>query len=163
MTKIDRPKKIPSVNILMNTPSVQKLVSMHGVALVTRCVQSVLINVRQSVLAGESTNMAALVQSVLEETERVLLPSIRPVYNLTGKQADICRIPKRGRLVPGYFADMILFDENKISTSDAYRKNDLPDKSDRLIVDPIGIKEIWVNGVNKNKNTAGKLVREFLS
>ena len=85
------------------------------------------------------------------------------VYNLTGKQADICRIPKRGRLVPGYFADMILFDENKISTSAIYRKNDLPAKSDRLIVDPIGIKEIWVNGVNKNKKTAGKLIREFLS
>ena len=85
------------------------------------------------------------------------------VYNLTGKQADICRIPKRGRLVPGYFADMILFDSNKISTSAAYRKNDLPAKSDRLIVDPIGIKEVWVNGVNKNKSTAGKLIREFLS
>ena len=84
MTIIDAPKKIPSVNILLNTPSVQKLVSMHGVDLVTRCVQSVLINVRQSILAGASTNMAALLQSVLEETERVLLPSIRPVYNLTG-------------------------------------------------------------------------------
>ena len=58
---------------------------------------------------------------------------------------------------------MILFDPNKISTSAAYRKDDLPAKSDRLIVDPIGIKEIWVNGVNKNKNTAGKLIREFLS
>ena len=85
------------------------------------------------------------------------------VYNLTGKQADICRIPKRGRLVPGHFADMILFDPNKINTSAAYRKDDLPAKSDRLIVDPVGIKEIWVNGVNKNKNTAGKLIREFLS
>ncbi len=85
------------------------------------------------------------------------------VYNLTGKQADICRIPKRGRLVPGYFADMILFDPNKINTSATYRKDDLPAKSDRLIVDPIGIKEIWVNGVNKNKNTAGKLIREYLS
>ena len=72
------------MNILLNTPSVQKLVSMHGVDLVTRCVQSVVINVRQSILAGASTNMATLLQSVLEETERVLLPSIRPVYNLTG-------------------------------------------------------------------------------
>ena len=84
MTIIDKPKKIPSVNILLNNRSVQKLVSMHGLVLVTRCVQSVLINARKSVLAGESTNMAALVQSVLEETDRVLLPSIRPVYNLTG-------------------------------------------------------------------------------
>ena len=58
---------------------------------------------------------------------------------------------------------MILFDPNKISTSAPYRKNDLPAKSDRLIVDPIGIKELWINGVNKNKNTAGKLIREFLS
>ena len=84
MTIIDKPKKIPSVNILLNNRSVQTLVGMHGLVLVTRCVQSVLINVRKSVLAGEPTNMAALVQSVLEETDRVLLPSIRPVYNLTG-------------------------------------------------------------------------------
>jgi len=56
-----------------------------------------------------------------------------------------------------------LFDPNKINTSAAYRKDDLPAKSDRLIVDPVGIKEIWVNGVNKNKNTAGKLIREYLS
>ena len=62
MTTIDTPKKIPSVNILLNNRSVQKLVSMHGVVLVTRCVQSILINVRQSVLDGESTNMAAVVQ-----------------------------------------------------------------------------------------------------
>ncbi|MEC8100201.1 MAG: amidohydrolase family protein [Pseudomonadota bacterium] len=84
------------------------------------------------------------------------------VYNLTAKQADICRIPKRGRLVPGHFADMILFDPNKISTSIAYRKNDLPSKSDRLIVDPIGIKEIWINGISKKQKPAGKLIREFL-
>ena len=66
-------------------------------------------------------------------------------------------------MVPGYFADMILFDPYKINTSAAYRKDDLPAKSDRLIVDPVGIKEIWVNGVNKNKKTAGKLIREYLS
>ena len=53
MTIIDKPKKIPSVNILLNNRSVQTLVSMHGLVLVTRCVQSVLINVRKSVLAGE--------------------------------------------------------------------------------------------------------------
>ena len=58
---------------------------------------------------------------------------------------------------------MILFDPNKINTSAPYRKSDLPAKSDRLIVDPIGIKEIWVNGVNKKSNKAGKLIREFLS
>ena len=85
------------------------------------------------------------------------------IYNLTGKQADICRIPKRGRLVPGYFADMVLFDPNTINTTDSYRVCDLPAKSERLTVDPIGIKEIWVNGINTKLKSAGKLLREYLS
>jgi L-seryl-tRNA(Ser) seleniumtransferase len=84
MTIIDTPKQLPSVDRLMNTLSVQELVHKHGLALVTRCAQNVLVHVRQSVLAGGATNMAALVQSVLQEIERILQPSIRPVYNLTG-------------------------------------------------------------------------------
>ena len=84
MTIIDTPKQLPSVDRLVNTPSVQELVRKHGLALVTHCAQNVLMNVRQSVVAGNATNMAALVQSVLQEIERISLPSIRPVYNLTG-------------------------------------------------------------------------------
>ena len=84
MTIIDTPKQLPSVDRLVNTPSVQELVRKHGLALVTHCAQNVLMNVRQSVVAGNATNMAALVQSVLPEIERISLPSIRPVYNLTG-------------------------------------------------------------------------------
>ena len=84
MTIIDTPKQLPSVDRLVNTPSVQELVRKHGLALVTHCAQNVLMHVRQSVVAGNATNMAALVQSVLQEIERISLPSIRPVYNLTG-------------------------------------------------------------------------------
>ncbi len=36
------------------------------------------------VLAGESTDMAALIQLLSDEIEHILLPSLRPVYNLTG-------------------------------------------------------------------------------
>lgn len=84
MTIIDTPKQLPSVDRLLNTPSVQELVRKYGLALVTHCAQNVLMHVRQSVVAGNATNMAALVQSVLQEIERISLPSIRPVYNLTG-------------------------------------------------------------------------------
>tara|TARA_B100001093_G_scaffold197665_1_gene190058 strand:- start:1868 stop:3262 length:1395 start_codon:yes stop_codon:yes gene_type:complete len=84
MIIIHTPKQLPSVDSLLNTPSVQELVREHGLALVTSCAQSSLMRARQSVLAGSTTNMAALVQSVLQEIERILLPSIRPVYNLTG-------------------------------------------------------------------------------
>ncbi len=85
------------------------------------------------------------------------------IYKLCGKQADICRIPKRGRLVPGYYADMVLFDPDKVNSSMPYRVNDLPAKSDRLKVHPIGIKEVWVNGINKNIKPSGRVIREFMS
>ena len=84
------------------------------------------------------------------------------VNKLTAKQADICRIPKRGRLVPGHYADMILFDPKLIGSSKTYRTNDLPDGSERLLVDPIGLKEVWVNGKNKNDFKAGRLLKSFL-
>ena len=84
------------------------------------------------------------------------------VNKLTAKQADICRIPKRGRLVPGHYADMILFDPNLIGTSKNYRTNDLPADSERLMVDPIGLKEVWVNGKNKKNKRAGRLLKSFL-
>ena len=85
------------------------------------------------------------------------------IHCLTAKQADICRIPKRGRLVPGYFADMILFDPKTIGVGRAYRTNDLPAKSQRLIVDPIGIKKVWINGIDKDQSRSGRLLREYLS
>ena len=84
MIIIHTPKQLPSVDSLLNTPSVQELVREHGLALVTSCAQSGLMRARQSVLAGGTTNMAALVQSILQGIESILLPSIRPVYNLTG-------------------------------------------------------------------------------
>ena len=46
------------------------------------------------------------------------------IYKLTGKQADICRIPKRGKLLPGYYADMLLFDANEVGTSKSLQRED---------------------------------------
>ena len=86
------------------------------------------------------------------------------IYKLSGKQADICRIPKRGKLLPGYYADMLLFDPDKIGTSKSFRSNDLPAGSSRLKVKPMGIKGIWVNGTNylQEKNPNGRLIRSYL-
>ncbi len=86
------------------------------------------------------------------------------VYSLTGKQADICRIPKRGRLVPGHYADMILIDPASIGTTNSLRVFDLPDGSSRLSVKPIGLKKIWVNGVefDKKNSPSGRIIKSFL-
>ena len=84
MTIINKPKQLPSVDRFVNTPYIQELVRQHGVALVTRCVQNVLMHFRQSVLDGGSTTTVEMTQSVFQEITRILNPSIRPVYNLTG-------------------------------------------------------------------------------
>ena len=87
------------------------------------------------------------------------------VYKLTAKQADICRIPKRGRLVPGYFADCILFDPTTIGCSQTKRINDLPDGSSRLILEPKGLHKVFVNGKEYIKNKtkpSGKIIKSFL-
>ena len=86
------------------------------------------------------------------------------VHKLTGKQADICRIPKRGKLLPGYYADMLLFDPLKVGTSATIREADLPGGTSRLKVKASGIKGIWVNGANylQDRNYNGKLIRSYL-
>ena len=86
------------------------------------------------------------------------------VFKLTGKQADICRIPKRGKLLPGYYADMLLFDPKKVGTSKSFRKNDLPGGSTRLKEKPLGVHGIWVNGTNyfQEQTPNGKLIRSYL-
>ena len=86
------------------------------------------------------------------------------VYKLTGKQADICRIPKRGKLLPGYYADMLLIDPSEVGCSKSFRKNDLPGESSRLKVKPLGVHGIWVNGSNyfQNQIPNGKLIKSYL-
>ena len=88
------------------------------------------------------------------------------IHKLTGKQADICRISKRGRLVPGYYADMILFDPEKVNVSKSFRTYDLPGDAERLIAESVGLHGVWVNGKNTKTEqaiNAGKLIREYYS
>ena len=66
MTRIESPQYLPSVDRLLNTPAAQKFACDHGLALVTRCAQSILARARLRVLAGESTDMASLFESVCE-------------------------------------------------------------------------------------------------
>ena len=86
------------------------------------------------------------------------------VFKLSGKQAEICRIPKRGKLLPGYYADMLLFDHKEVGVTKTFRVNDLPGGSSRLTVKPLGIKGIWVNGINylQDRKSNGRLIRSYL-
>ena len=57
------------------------------------------------------------------------------IRKMTGAIADRFSIPNRGYIKPGYFADITIFDENKL-------KNGTPDQNQ-----PFGIEMVFINGL----------------
>lgn len=79
--------------------------------------------------------------------EKGALPLEQAVHKLTGRQADIYRIPDRGRLRPGAWADLMLFDPETVAPTASRRVHDLPGGASRLICGAEGVEGVWVNGV----------------
>ena len=93
----------------------------------------------------------------------------RAVHELTAKPAAIFRIPERGRIQPGYWADLLLFDPKSVGRGAKRRLFDLPAGAARLVTDPLGVAGVWVNGVgvagpravSAKVGRPGRLLREF--
>ncbi len=68
------------------------------------------------------------------------------VRRLTADPAAKYRIPGRGRLAPGMWADMMLFDPAQVGLSGLERLKDLPGGGSRMIRRPRGVAGVWVNG-----------------
>jgi len=91
------------------------------------------------------------------------------VHELTGKPAGIFRIPERGRIVPGYRADLLLFDPKTIGRTANRRVFDLPGGGPRLTTGAAGVHGVWVNGKRivgptgptVGTRRSGRLLREF--
>ncbi len=91
------------------------------------------------------------------------------VHRLTGRPADVMRIPGRGRLVPGQAADMMLFDPDRVGVGSSRRVHDLPSGAPRLVASADGLHGVWVNGVHVAESGGlpvrdarpGQLVRSF--
>ena len=69
------------------------------------------------------------------------------VRRLTSDAADKYRIPERGRIAPGAWADLLLFDPATVGVSGLQRAADLPGGGRRMIRRPQGVHGVWVNGV----------------
>ncbi len=69
------------------------------------------------------------------------------VRRLTSDPARKYRIPQRGRIAPGYFADLVLFDPSKVGITNLERVSDLPGGGTRMIRSPRGVHGVWVNGL----------------
>jgi N-acyl-D-amino-acid deacylase len=68
------------------------------------------------------------------------------VRRLTSDPAAKYRIPDRGRIAPGAWADLLLFDPAKVGVSALERRKDLPAGGARMIRSPVGVHGVWVNG-----------------
>ena len=69
------------------------------------------------------------------------------VRKLTSDPAAKYRIPDRGRILPGAWADLLLFDPAKVGLSGLVKQHDLPGGGSRMIRKPEGVAGVWVNGV----------------
>jgi|SoiMethySBSTD1v2_1073268.scaffolds.fasta_scaffold00076_21 N-acyl-D-amino-acid deacylase len=92
------------------------------------------------------------------------------VRAVTSRVADAYRIPGRGRLVPGAWADLLLFDPKTVGRGEKRRVHDLPTGASRLDTPAVGLHGVWVNGVRTVDDGGaiipqcgrpGRLLREF--
>ncbi len=70
----------PSVDHILGWPLTQALVASHGRALVLGCLREALALWRD----GTANDPASFTQAVQQLVEKTLVPSMRPLYNLTG-------------------------------------------------------------------------------
>ena len=69
------------------------------------------------------------------------------IRRLTSDPARKYRIPDRGEIRPGAWADLLLFDPKTVGVSNLRRVRDLPGGGGRMIREPRGVHGVWVNGV----------------
>jgi N-acyl-D-amino-acid deacylase len=80
--------------------------------------------------------------------ERQAMPLERAVQRLTAQPADFIGLKDRGRLKPGYAADIAIFDPETVGSSHrGERRYDLPGGAKRMVMPSRGIEYTIVNGV----------------
>src|SRR5438067_2051115 len=68
------------------------------------------------------------------------------VRRLTSDPARKYRIAGRGKIAPGFWADLLLFDPQSVGISALERRKDLPGGGSRMVRDSVGVHGVWVNG-----------------
>lgn len=79
--------------------------------------------------------------------EKQVLSLEDAVRRLTSQPATIFGIANRGRLAPGFAADLAIFDPATVGAGPLRRVRDFPAGADRLVSDARGIRAVVVNGI----------------
>jgi N-acyl-D-aspartate/D-glutamate deacylase len=78
--------------------------------------------------------------------EREIFTLEKAVEMITSRPADLYGLRDRGRLEVGAFADIVIFDEDRISSGPVVTRTDFPGGAAQLYADATGIDEVMVNG-----------------
>lgn len=87
---------------------------------------------------------------------RRVMPAAEAVRKLTSEPADLFGIRDRGRIAPGHWADLLLFDPATVGRGKPERVFDLPAGASRLTTPALGVHGVWVNGT-RIADTAGMI------
>jgi N-acyl-D-aspartate/D-glutamate deacylase len=79
--------------------------------------------------------------------EKGLLSLEEAVHQLSDIPARLYGIRERGRLAPGWRADVVVFDEQRVGPGPIHTRRDLPAGAARLYAEAEGIAHVLVNGV----------------
>ncbi len=101
--------------------------------------------------------------------ERGVLTLAEAARQLSALPASVFGIRGRGRLAPGYAADLLLFDPATVGRGPKQRVYDLPGGAPRLTTSALGVQGVWANGVRiadesgllEPARLPGRLLREF--
>ena len=66
---------------------------------------------------------------------------------MTDRPARYMGLIDRGRLAPGYHADVVVFDKATVGKGPTYNRYDVPGDQFRVYADAIGVDHVFVNGV----------------
>jgi N-acyl-D-aspartate/D-glutamate deacylase len=71
----------------------------------------------------------------------------KAVQQITEVPAELFGLTERGRLSPGWHADIVIFDPDTIATGPVHVRSDLPTGEPRIYADAVGVEHVFVNGV----------------
>ena len=91
-----------------------------------------------------------LLQHWVRETGTLELE--QAIWRLTGHPAGILGIHDRGKIAPGFAADLVAFDPATVGAQQIQRVWDLPSGADRLVAGSTGVEAVWVNGTAIRKD-----------
>jgi N-acyl-D-aspartate/D-glutamate deacylase len=78
--------------------------------------------------------------------EKSLMTLEEAIHQLTDVPARHYGLIERGRLEPGWHADITVFDPDDVGLGEIYTRRDLPRDEVRLYADAFGIERVFVNG-----------------